>query len=63
MNPQYQYPIIHDLILYSVAIGLAFGLIILTWSAGDRDLFGIGEYLSDLIASFGGTYDVFAARA
>lgn len=62
-SPDYKLPIIHDLILYSVAIGLGLSLLVLTWSASERDLFGLGLWVNDSLAGAGLSYDVLAARA
>jgi len=62
-NPTYKLPIIHDLILYSIALGLGLSLVILTWSASGRDLFGIGVWMNEMLASAGISYDVLGARA
>ena len=62
-NPSYGFPLLHDLILYSAALGLIAGLALMTWSASSADLFGLGAALNSVLADAGLHYDVLAARA
>lgn len=62
-SPDYKFPIIHDLILYSIAIGLALSVVLLTWSLSGRDLLGIGAWVNEILAQAGFSYDVLAARS
>ncbi|MGR9092279.1 MAG: hypothetical protein ACU85U_17050, partial [Gammaproteobacteria bacterium] len=62
-NPSYGFPILHDLILYSAALGLIAGLALLTWSTSSADLFGLGAAFNSVLADAGFHYDVLAARA
>ena len=62
-SPTYSYPFIHDLILYSIAIGLVFSVVLLTWTASDSDFLGIGGLAQSIFAYLGVSHDVFAARA
>jgi Fatty acid desaturase len=62
-NPQYSYPIIHDLILYSAVIGHMLVMFVAVWVASAQDLFGFGQAVNGLLAGLGVEHDVFAARA
>ena len=62
-TPEYKLPIIHNLIIYSAAIGLGLSIFVLTWSASDRDLIGVGLWLNQLLDRAGFSYDILAARA
>jgi alkane 1-monooxygenase len=61
-SPRYTAPLVHDLILYSAACGLLLSVVVLTWSASARDLFGLGAFVNALLAELGVAYDVLAAR-
>ena len=62
-NPEYHYPIIHDLILYSAVIGHFVVTFVAVWVASDTDVLGFGQLINPWLASVGVTHDVFAARA
>ncbi len=62
-TPAYRFPVIHDLILYSVALGLVAAVALLTWCAGTVDWFGFGAGVNALAAQAGLDVDVLAARA
>ena len=62
-NPEYDLPVIHDLILYSAVLCHVFVTFVATWTASSFDVLGLG-YLANTLASFAGlSHDVFAARA
>ncbi len=61
-NPEYGFPIIHDLILYSAVIGHVLTTFVAAWSAGHGDAFGFGAWLNATLAANGVAFDVFAAR-
>lgn len=62
-SPQYSFPFIHDLILYSTAIGLFASVALLTWSASGADWFGVGAAINAALADAGLNYNVLAVRA
>ncbi len=62
-NPVYHYPIIHDLILYSVVLGHFAVTFVAVWVASERDLLGFGQLVNAWLANVGIVHDVFAARA
>jgi alkane 1-monooxygenase len=62
-NPVYHYPIIHDLIIYSVVIGHVFATFVAAWTTSDYDPLGFGQWVNGLLAAWGVSHDVFAARA
>lgn len=62
-NPEYGYPVIHDLIIYSVVIGHFLTTFVVAWLCSSSDVLGFGAWVNDLVASAGLSYDVFAARA
>jgi len=62
-NPDYHYPIVHDLIVYSVVVLHFITVFVAVWLASDRDLLGFGDAMNAVIASLGLTHDVFVARA
>ena len=62
-NPEYGYPIIHDLIIYSVAISHAVALFVAMWVCAAGDPLGFGAWLNAGLADAGISFDVLAARA
>jgi alkane 1-monooxygenase len=62
-NPDYKYGIIHDLILYSVGLGLYVSLFTLAWTCAGEDILGFGAWVNGLLAQMGISYDVVAARS
>lgn len=62
-NPDYGYPIIHDLILYSVVVGHFVAVFVAAWVCGSGDALGFGTWLSGILAGYGVESDLFAARA
>lgn len=62
-NPDYHFPIIHDLIIYSAVIGHVLVAFVTAWAAASGDALGFGAWVNQLMASQGIGFDVFAARA
>jgi alkane 1-monooxygenase len=62
-NPDYHYPLIHDLIVYSAVILHFITVFVAVWLAADRDLLGFGAAANVLMAGVGLSHDVFVARA
>src|SRR5690606_6933282 len=62
-NPVYRYPIIHDVIIYSVVAGHFLATFIVAWVCAAGDPFGFGAWANQAIAATGLSHDVFAARA
>ncbi len=62
-NPDYSYPIIHDLILYSAVIGHFAATFVAAWTCGAADTFGFGAWANGLLSAQGIGFDVIAARA
>ena len=62
-TPEYSYPIIHDLIVYSAAIGHVLALFVAAWACASADVFGFGSAVNSLLGASGMNLDVFAARA
>ena len=58
-NPEYGLPIIHDAIIYSVALGHVLAVFVVAWACSSADIFGFGAWVN---AAAGGGFDVFAAR-
>ncbi|MFP6781924.1 MAG: hypothetical protein VCB59_09530, partial [Gammaproteobacteria bacterium] len=58
-NPDYGIPLVHDLIIYSVAIGHVLAVFAAAWVCSSTDLFGFGAWVN---AVAGSGFDVFAAR-
>ena len=62
-NPDYRYPIIHDLILYSAVVGHLAVTFVAVWVASERDLFGYGQMVNGWLGGWGVHHDVLVARA
>ncbi len=62
-NPDYGYPIIHDLILYSAVVGHVLAVFVAAWACSNSDPLGFGAWLNSAAAASGVPIDVFAARA
>jgi hypothetical protein len=62
-NPAYAYPVIHDLIIYSVVAGHVFAVFVTAWICASDDPFGFGAWLTQALAASAWAYDVMAARA
>ncbi len=62
-NPDYAYPIFHDLILYSAVLGHWLVAFVAMWTASRYDVLGLGKFSGHLLASAGMAYDFFGARA
>lgn len=62
-TPDYRYPIIHDLIIYSVALSHVVALFVAMWVCSKGDPLGFGAAMNGLLAGLGISFDVFAARA
>ncbi len=62
-NPEYTYPIIHDLILYSAVIGHFGATFVAAWVCGSADAFGFGAWAGGVLSGLGVTYDLVGARA
>lgn len=62
-NPDYRYPIIHDLILYSAVLGHVLAVFVAAWVCASGDPLGFGAWAGGALASLGLPGDVFAARA
>ena len=62
-NPEYSYPIIHDLMLYSAVLCHMFVTFVAAWAASSYDVLGFGHLMNALTASAGMSHDVFVARA
>ena len=60
--PDYGYPIIHDLIIYSVVLGHVLTLFVAVWACSPGDLFGFGAAVAPLVSTLTGGTDIFAAR-
>ncbi len=58
-NPDYGIPLVHDVIIYSVATGHVLAVFVAAWVCGSTDLFGFGAWVN---AVAGSGFDVFAAR-
>ena len=61
-TPKYSYPIIHDLIVYSVVTGHVLALFVATWVCSNADVLGFGQQLNSFLSTGGIGLDVFAAR-
>jgi len=61
-TPECHYPIIHDLIIYSVAIGHVATLFVASWVCASSDTLGFGAQLNDLLAGAAVNLDVLATR-
>ncbi len=62
-NPEYSYPIIHDLILYSAVLCHMLVLFVAVWTASSWDVLGFGQLTNWLLAAAGMPHDVFVVRA
>ena len=62
-NPDYKFPIIHDLIIYSAVAGYFVSTFVMAWMCSDGDPFGFGAWAQQTLASAGISHDLFAARA
>jgi hypothetical protein len=62
-NPEYGYPIIHDLIVYSAVVGHFLTTFVMAWTCGSGDALGFGAWLGGVLAGAGLDVDLFAARA
>ncbi|MFT4583929.1 MAG: hypothetical protein ACI915_005363 [Gammaproteobacteria bacterium] len=61
-TPHYSYPIIHDMIIYSVVISHGLALFVAAWACSGGDVLGFGVLTNSLFSAFGAGIDVFAAR-
>lgn len=61
-NPEYSYPFIHDLIIYSVVACHFFALFVTMWILSTVDLLGFGSTLNGVLGNFGLHHDVLLAR-
>jgi len=62
-NPVYRYPIVHDLILYSVVIGHFAVTFVAVWVSSGHDIVGFGHMVNAWLGHLGIGHDVVAARA
>ncbi len=61
-NPEYNLPILHDLILYSVVACHFFVLFATLWVVSPMDLFGWGQFVNEQLVLLGLNYDVLQAK-
>ena len=61
-NPVSNYPVIHDLIIYSVIIGHVLATFIAAWVCSDGDVLGFGAWVNATPIASVMNVDVFAAR-
>lgn len=61
-NPEYHYPIIHDLIVYSAVVCHFFATFVAAWACSWGDPFGFGAALNSAFAGAGIGIDVTAGR-
>jgi hypothetical protein len=62
-NPESNYPIMHDLILYSVVAGHVAAVFVAAWVCSSGDIFGFGAWLNSTVAASDMNVDVLAARS
>ena len=62
-NPDYKFPIIHDLIIYSAVVCFYATTFVMAWICASGDPLGFGAWAQQTLASAGISYDLFAARA
>ncbi|MGR8948560.1 MAG: fatty acid desaturase [Gammaproteobacteria bacterium] len=62
-NPDYKFPLVHDLIIYSAVACHFLVVFVMAWTCASGDISGFGAWANSLIAEMGITHDVFAARA
>ncbi len=60
-NPDYRFPIIHDLIIYSAVIGHVLTTLVAAWVGADGDPLGFGQWIGGFFAPY--SVDVMAAKS
>ena len=62
-NPDYKFPIVHDLIMYSAVFGHFVATFVMAWICAAGDPLGFGAWAGQTLSSVGISHDIFAARA
>ena len=62
-NPEYSYPIVHDVIIYSVVACHFFALFVAMWALASTDLLGFGYLVNQGLATLGFQGDVLVIRS
>jgi alkane 1-monooxygenase len=61
-NPEYRFPIIHDLIIYSVVACHFFVLFVALWAVSSVDLLGYGAFVNSYLSAIGIEHNVLVAK-